>query len=50
MIAEFIATIIAKCCDTQEQQMQLASAGVIQPLINLLHSGYIKVITTFIFY
>ncbi|CAO3640626.1 unnamed protein product [Cunninghamella blakesleeana] len=42
MIAEFIATIIAKCCDTQEQQMQLASAGVIQPLINLLHSGYIK--------
>ncbi|ORZ19004.1 armadillo-type protein [Absidia repens] len=42
MIAEFIATIIAKCCDTQEQQMQLASAGVIQSLINLLHCGYIK--------
>ncbi|KAI8088851.1 armadillo-type protein [Halteromyces radiatus] len=42
MIAEFLATIIAKCCDTQEQQMQLASAGVIQALINLLHSGYIK--------
>ncbi|ORX53932.1 ARM repeat-containing protein [Hesseltinella vesiculosa] len=42
MISEFLATMIAKCCDTQEQQMQLASAGVIQPLINLLHSGYIK--------
>ncbi|KAI9321638.1 armadillo-type protein [Dichotomocladium elegans] len=43
MIAEFTAAVVAKCCDTQEQQVQLASAGVIQPLINLLHSGHIKV-------
>ncbi|KAI8074812.1 armadillo-type protein [Gongronella butleri] len=42
MIAEFLATMIARCCDTEEQQIQLASAGIIQPLINLLHSGYIK--------
>ncbi|KAI9247987.1 armadillo-type protein [Phascolomyces articulosus] len=42
MIAEFTAAIIAKCCDTQEQQMQLASAGVIPPLVNLLHSGHVK--------
>ncbi|KAI8334731.1 armadillo-type protein [Chlamydoabsidia padenii] len=42
MIAEFIATIIAKCCDTHEQQLQLASAGVVQALTNLLHCGYIK--------
>ncbi|KAI9495204.1 armadillo-type protein [Zychaea mexicana] len=42
MIAEFTAAVIAKCCDTQEQQMQLASAGVIPPLVNLLHSGHVK--------
>ncbi|KAI7892329.1 armadillo-type protein [Mucor mucedo] len=42
MIAEFTAAIIAKCCDTQIQQSQLEEAGVIQPLINLLHSGCIK--------
>lgn len=43
MIAESTASLLAKCCDTQEQQMQLASAGVIHPLINLLYSGHIKV-------
>ena len=43
MIAEFTAAVVAKCCDTQEQQVQLASAGVIPPLVNLLHSGHIKV-------
>ncbi|KAF7723882.1 hypothetical protein EC973_001554 [Apophysomyces ossiformis] len=42
MIAECTAAIVSKCCDTPEQQMQLASAGVIQPLVNLLHSGWIK--------
>lgn len=42
MIAEFSASIVAHCCDTQEQQMQLASAGVIPPLVNLLHSGHVK--------
>ncbi|ORZ01688.1 armadillo-type protein [Syncephalastrum racemosum] len=42
MIAESTAAILSKCCDTQEQQMQLASAGVIQPLVNLLHSGHAK--------
>lgn len=42
MIAEFTAAIIAKCCDTQTQQIQLEEAGAIQPLINLLHSGCIK--------
>ncbi|KAI7878465.1 ARM repeat-containing protein [Lichtheimia hyalospora FSU 10163] len=42
MIAEFTAAVVAKCCDTQEQQVQLASAGVIPPLVNLLHSGHIK--------
>ena len=42
MIAEFTASIIAKCCDTQQQQQQLEQAGAIQPLVNLLHSGCIK--------
>lgn len=42
MIAEFTAAIIAKCCDTQLQQLQLENAGAIQPLVNLLHSGCIK--------
>ncbi|KAI8047176.1 armadillo-type protein [Gilbertella persicaria] len=42
MIAEFTASIIAKCCDTQIQQLQLEEAGAIQPLVNLLHSGCIK--------
>lgn len=42
MIAEFTASIIAKCCDTQIQQLQLEEAGVVQPLVNLLHSGCIK--------
>ncbi|KAI8378777.1 armadillo-type protein [Choanephora cucurbitarum] len=42
MIAEFTASIVAKCCDTQIQQLQLEEAGAIQPLINLLHSGCIK--------
>ncbi|KAI8052633.1 armadillo-type protein [Thamnidium elegans] len=42
MIAEFTAAIIAKCCDTQTQQVQLEEAGAIQPLVNLLHSGCIK--------
>ncbi|KAI8388249.1 armadillo-type protein [Radiomyces spectabilis] len=42
MIAEFIASIIAKSCYTHEQQMQFAAAGAIQPLVNLLHSGCIK--------
>ncbi|KAG0166739.1 hypothetical protein DFQ28_008636 [Apophysomyces sp. BC1034] len=42
MISECTAAIVSKCCDTPEQQMQLASAGVIQPLVNLLHSGCIK--------
>lgn len=42
MIAEFTAAIIAKCCDTPLQQLQLETAGAIQPLVNLLHSGCIK--------
>ncbi|KAL0083405.1 armadillo-type protein [Phycomyces blakesleeanus] len=42
MIAEFTAAIVAKCCDTPEQQMELASAGVLKPLINLLYSNCIK--------
>ncbi|KAI9349342.1 armadillo-type protein [Pilaira anomala] len=42
MIAEFTAAVIAKCCDTQAQQLQLEEAGAIQPLVNLLHSGCIK--------
>lgn len=42
MIAEFAAAIIAKCCDTQIQQIHLEEAGAIQPLVNLLHSGCIK--------
>lgn len=42
MIAEFTAAIIAKCCDTQLQQLQLENAGAIEPLVNLLHSGCIK--------
>lgn len=42
MIAEFTASIIAKCCETQQHQQQLEEAGVIQPLVNLLSSNCIK--------
>lgn len=42
MIAEFTASIIAKCCETQQQQQQLEEAGAIQPLVNLLNSNCIK--------
>ncbi|KAG1106833.1 hypothetical protein G6F42_016595 [Rhizopus arrhizus] len=35
MIAEFTAAIIAKCCDTPLQQLQLETAGAIQPLMQL---------------
>jgi hypothetical protein len=42
MVAEFTAAIIAKCCDTQLQQVQLEDAGAILPLVNLLHSNCIK--------
>ncbi|KAI9030106.1 armadillo-type protein [Phycomyces nitens] len=42
MIAEFTASIVSKCCDTPEQQIELASAGVLKPLVNLLYSSCIK--------
>jgi hypothetical protein len=42
MIAEFTASIIAKCCETQQHQQQLEEAGAIQPLVNLLSSNCIK--------
>ncbi|CAH1764496.1 13336_t:CDS:10 [Entrophospora sp. SA101] len=34
--AELAATIIARCCDTNEQQNQIANANALRPLINLL--------------
>ncbi|KAI7864822.1 armadillo-type protein [Spinellus fusiger] len=43
MIAEFAAAIVARCCDTQDQQMRLAAAGVISPLVKLLYSECTKV-------
>ncbi|KAI8874994.1 ARM repeat-containing protein [Backusella circina FSU 941] len=41
-ITEFSASIIARCCDTNEQQLLLEEMGAIPPLIRLLHSGCIK--------
>ncbi|KAI8993144.1 armadillo-type protein [Pilobolus umbonatus] len=42
MIAEFTCSIIAKCCNTEEQQYQFQAEGVIQPLVNLLDSRCLK--------
>jgi hypothetical protein len=41
-ITEFSASIIARCCDTNEQQVLFEEMGAIPPLIRLLHSGCIK--------
>ncbi|CAG8500860.1 8803_t:CDS:10 [Paraglomus occultum] len=41
-IAEVAATIIARCCDTVEQQLQIARAGAPSALIKLLTCGYSK--------
>jgi len=41
-IAEVAATIIARCCDTSEQQLQIAHAGAPTALIKLLTCGYAK--------
>ncbi|CAG8516562.1 7810_t:CDS:10 [Funneliformis mosseae] len=40
--AELAATIIARCCDTNEQQMQIANAGAFPALVNLLTCGFSK--------
>lgn len=42
MIAEFTAAIVSKCCDTDTQQLQLQEAGIVQPLVDILHSHCIK--------
>ncbi|GBB88792.1 hypothetical protein RclHR1_01540015 [Rhizophagus clarus] len=40
--AELAATIIARCCDTNEQQIQIANAGAFPALVNLLTCGFSK--------
>ncbi|KAF0444540.1 ARM repeat-containing protein [Gigaspora margarita] len=40
--AELAATIIARCCDTNEQQIQIAQAGAFPKLVNLLTCGFSK--------
>ncbi|CAI2176126.1 12797_t:CDS:10 [Funneliformis geosporum] len=40
--AELAATIIARCCDTNEQQIQIATAGAFPALVNLLTCGFSK--------
>ncbi|CAB4378080.1 unnamed protein product [Rhizophagus irregularis] len=40
--AELAATIIARCCDTNEQQIQIASAGAFPALVKLLTCGFSK--------
>ncbi|KAI9276615.1 armadillo-type protein [Sporodiniella umbellata] len=42
MIAEFTAAIVSKCCDTPEEQIRLKNAGVVQPLVDILHSKCLK--------
>ncbi|KAG9289034.1 hypothetical protein G9A89_015583 [Geosiphon pyriformis] len=41
-IAQLAATIIARCCDTNEQQTQIANAGAFPALIDLLTNGSAK--------
>ncbi len=40
--AELAATIIARCCDTNEQQIQIANAGAFPALVKLLTCGFSK--------
>ncbi|CAG8527125.1 5191_t:CDS:10 [Ambispora leptoticha] len=40
--AELAATIIARCCDTNDQQIQIAKAGAFPALVKLLSCGYAK--------
>ncbi|KAG0943590.1 hypothetical protein G6F32_007640 [Rhizopus arrhizus] len=42
MIAEFTAAIVSRCCDTRGEQTRLKEAGVVQPLVDILHSNCIK--------
>ncbi|KAK3840142.1 MAG: armadillo-type protein [Linnemannia elongata] len=40
--AELVASILARCCETLEQQMQIADSGAIPLLMRLLASGISK--------
>ncbi|KAF9900332.1 hypothetical protein EC991_007475 [Linnemannia zychae] len=40
--AELVASILARCCETLEQQMQIADSGAIPLLMRLLASGVSK--------
>ncbi|KAI1297410.1 hypothetical protein EDD11_007140 [Mortierella claussenii] len=40
--AELVASILARCCETPEQQMQIAGSGAISLLMRLLASGISK--------
>ncbi|KAF9382683.1 hypothetical protein CPB97_007018 [Podila verticillata] len=40
--AELVASILARCCETSDQQMQIASSGAIPLLMRLLASGVSK--------
>ncbi|KAG0198070.1 hypothetical protein BGX28_008435 [Mortierella sp. GBA30] len=40
--AELVASILARCCETPEQQVKIASSGAIPLLIRLLASGISK--------
>lgn len=40
--AELVASILARCCETPEHQMKIASSGAIPLLMRLLASGVSK--------
>ncbi|RUS30099.1 armadillo-type protein [Jimgerdemannia flammicorona] len=41
-IAELAASILARCCDTADQQLQIAATGAIPLLIRLIGCGFAK--------
>ncbi|KAK9717138.1 hypothetical protein K7432_006413 [Basidiobolus ranarum] len=42
-VPELVATIIARCCENVEQQMQIVSAGALPLLVDLMSCGHAKI-------
>jgi hypothetical protein len=41
-MAELAATIVARCCDSNDQQIRIEQAGALPALVKLLTCGYSK--------